>query len=88
MKHKKYQRILVKWEDHHSANDETDPHEVNTCRAVIWETSGWLVKETDAAIQVARDVCYDPDFNPCDAVVTILKKCILKRSDHKKAPEA
>jgi len=77
-------KITVHWLDHHEMGGEFDPLEAGSASPVMWESRGYLASENTETIQVSRDTCRNPDFDPYGATVTIMKNCIVYRSDVKK----
>jgi len=79
----KRKRITVFWEDHHERDGQGDPVDPEKLKPMIWESTGYLISENDAMLEIARDISSDQDVYGVGASLRIMKKCILKRSDQK-----
>lgn len=81
--HRRYPRIEVIWEDHHSDEfDEwTEPSSAEELTPVLIQTSGYLVGESDSTIEISRDADHDQNDGSIGAPIRILKKCIVYRKE-------
>lgn len=79
---RRFPKIEVVWEDHHSnEKDEwTQPSSKDKLKPTLVTTNGYLVGESNTVIEVTRDYGLEPD-DDIGPPIRIIKKCIVYRKD-------
>ena len=78
----RYKGVYIEWIDHHGENGWHEIDKLGSHQAVV-HSIGYVVKETDEYVTIARCISEDTGTNSdmCNDTLSVMKNCIIHRKE-------